>query len=126
MLSKVEINHSRKGRAGDVPTPLGPIGPPGLWSKGVIPNLLKDYCDTLKWAFPLLLAIAFLCLFAVGHLQARVEQDWLDRLRQRNRSQRDGIDVNARTNKQPRADGACRRAPEARGGDAISPRRAAA
>jgi len=55
----------------------------------VIPNLLKDYCDTLKWAFPLLLAIAFLCLFAVGHLQARVEQDWLDRLRQRNRSQRE-------------------------------------
>jgi hypothetical protein len=92
----------------------------------VIPNLLKDYCDTLRWIFPLLLAVVFLCLFTVGYLQARIQQDWLDRLRQRNRSQRDATDVNARINEQSRADGACRRAPEARGGDAISSRRAAA
>jgi hypothetical protein len=91
----------------------------------VIPNLLKDFCDTMRWIFPLLLAVVFLCLFTVNHLQARIEKDWFNRLRQCNRSQRDGADVSARISERPRTDGACR-VSGARGDDVIGPRRAPA
>jgi hypothetical protein len=90
----------------------------------VIPNLLKDFCDTMRWIFPLLLAVVFLCLFTVGYLQARIEEDWFNRLRQGNRLERKGASFNARVNEQSRTDGACRRASGARAEDAISPRRA--
>ena len=90
----------------------------------MIPNLLKDFCDTMRWIFPLLLAVVFLCLFTVNHLQARIEEDWFNRLRQGNRSDREGASLNARVNEQARAEGACRRAPGARAEDALSPRRA--
>jgi hypothetical protein len=91
----------------------------------VIPNLLKDFCDTMRWIFPLLLVVVFLCLFTVNHLQARIEEDWFNRLRQSNRSQRDGAVVSAGISERPRTDGACR-VSVPRGDDVISPRRAPA
>jgi hypothetical protein len=52
----------------------------------VIPNLLQNYAHGISWVVPALVAVVFLRLLTVGHLQARAERNWLDRLRQYDRS----------------------------------------
>jgi hypothetical protein len=53
----------------------------------MIPNLLQSYMQGISWVLPAVLAIVFLRLFTVGHLQARVERNWLDRLSQHDGAQ---------------------------------------
>jgi hypothetical protein len=52
----------------------------------MIPNLVQSYTRVMAWTLPALIAIVFVRFFAITHLQARIEQNWLDRLIQHHRS----------------------------------------
>jgi hypothetical protein len=52
----------------------------------MIPNLVQSYTQVMAWTLPALIAIVFVRLFAISHLQARIEQNWLDRLAQHDSS----------------------------------------
>ena len=54
----------------------------------MIPNLVQSYTQVMAWTLPALIAIVFVRLFAITHLQARTEQSWLDRLIQQHDSPR--------------------------------------
>jgi uncharacterized protein involved in cysteine biosynthesis len=50
----------------------------------MIPNLLGSYGGAAKWMLPTVLTCTFVYLFLVNHIQAVIQQHWLDRLHAQN------------------------------------------